>query len=84
MVLTAHIIIALLSVVFTTYMIFAPSQAKLRASYGLVTLTLASGTYLVVNSSGHLLQACTTGLLYVGLVSIGIAMARKKLARERI
>lgn len=82
--LLVHITIALLSVAFSTYLYFAPSRAKLRASYGLVALTVASGTYLVVATDAAMLRTCMTGLLYVGVMIVVIAAARNKLlALER-
>jgi len=77
--LLVHIAIALLSVAFSTYLYFVPTRAKLRASYGLVGLTVASGTYLVVASQAAMLRTCMTGLLYVGVMTVVIAAARNKL-----
>lgn len=82
MILALHILIALGSVGYTTYVFFAPTTAKLRASYALVALTLLSGTYLAVSNPAHILQTCVSGLIYTGAVSVGIAFARKKLATE--
>jgi hypothetical protein len=84
MILLFHISIALASVAYTTYIFFAPSEAKLKASYALVTLTLASGTYLVWSTHAQILQACMSGLAYVGAVSIGLVAVRRKLAREHV
>jgi hypothetical protein len=83
MVLVLHILIALGSVGYTTYVFFAPSAAKLRASYALVALTILSGTYLAVSNPAHILQTCVSGLIYTGAVSVGIAFARKKLATAK-
>lgn len=81
--LLVHISIALSSLVLTTILVFSPSKAKLHASYALTAATLITGTYLVVSSGSHMLQACTTGLLYLGLTSLGIVAARRKLAAEQ-
>jgi hypothetical protein len=77
--LLLHITIALLSVAFSTYLYFVPTRVKLRVSYGLVGLTVASGTYLVVASQAAMLRTCMTGLLYVGVMTVVIAAARNKL-----
>lgn len=82
MILILHIIIALASIVYTGYVYIRPSWAKLRNSYILVAGTLASGTYLVVIKPSHLLSICLTGLVYLGIVSIGIVAARFKIAAE--
>lgn len=79
-----HILVALLSVGFSTYLYFRPSRSKLHINYALVVLTVASGTYLVVVSQAAMLRTCMTGLLYVGVTTIVIAAARNKLlALER-
>ena len=83
-VLLLHIIIALSSVAYTTYLFFAPSQTKFYVSYGLVALTIASGTYLVVSTSTPILKVCTTGLIYIAVVSIGIVAAHRRFARANI
>jgi len=80
MVVLLHVIIALTSVAYTTGLFFRPSKRKLYTSYGLVGLTLASGTYLVVTTHAHMLQACTGGLIYIGVVLVGIIPAHVKLA----
>lgn len=82
MLLLTHITIALASLLYTTYVYFSPSQTKLYVSYGLAGATLASGTYLVIENSAHLVSACISGIIYLSIVSFGIALARKKLARS--
>jgi hypothetical protein len=80
MLILLHVVVAILSVVFSTYLSFYPSRFKLYVAYGLVALTLGSGTYLVMSTHAALLQACTLGLLYLGIVSVGVVFARAKLA----
>jgi Ca2+/Na+ antiporter len=82
--LILHIIAALSSIVLTSVLFFAPSQKKLHASYALVTLTLASGFYLVWTLHTRILEACTMGLLYLGFATFGIVAARGKLARKDV
>ncbi|HVQ44828.1 MAG TPA: hypothetical protein VMT30_07780 [Candidatus Saccharimonadia bacterium] len=79
MVTLIHVIIALASLGFTTFVFFSPSRTKLHASYGLAALTITSGVYLTFTKPAHLLETCTIGLLYVGLVSAGIIASRHKL-----
>jgi hypothetical protein len=80
MVLLTHIVIALTSIIVTSWAFFVPSQAKLRATYVLAGLTLVSGTFLVVSAKAHLVQACATGLVYLAIVSFGIVATERKLA----
>lgn len=81
MILLTHIIIAISSVAYTTLLLLRPSQTKLYISYALVGATLASGIYLTVLNPASMLRTCTTGLVYVVIVTAGIAVARQKLAR---
>jgi len=83
MILILHIVIALASITYTTLTYLAPSKNKLRASWSLVALTIASGTWLVVSSHSALLQSCMTGLIYLAIVSTGIIAAQQKLKHYR-
>jgi hypothetical protein len=82
MIVLAHVIIALTSMAYTTYTFFSPSKSKLYASYSLVALTLASGTYLVLSTHSRLLPACMSGLIYLAVVSSGLLLTSRKLARQ--
>ena len=84
MLLVIHVGVALASLVYTGYVYFSPSKAKLYGAYGLVAATLASGTALVVAVHAPLLSVCMTGLLYLGIVSVGIIAAHRKLSKEQI
>jgi predicted amidohydrolase len=80
-----HVAAALSSIAYTTYLFVRPSAAKLHVTYGLVAATLASGTYLVLSKPVHILQTCMSGLLYIGVILVGIAAARYRLtAAERV
>ena len=81
MILLLHIIIALSSIGFSTYVIFSPSRSKLWVGYGLTTATIVSGTYLVISTHAQMLQACMTGLAYLGFVSLELAIAHRRLAK---
>lgn len=80
MTLVIHIIIALSSIVFTTFLLLRPTRAKLYGSYFLVGATLASGIYLTILNPASMLRTCTTGLVYVVLVTAGIAIAHKRMS----
>ncbi len=81
MIVVLHVIIALASTVYTTYVYLFPSKSKLNLAYSLVALTIASGTYLVLTKPSQLISACITGLIYLGLVLPTIVSTRSKLAR---
>lgn len=82
MVVLIHVLIALASIGISTYALIAPSYAKLKVSYSFVGATLASGTYLVVSTHANMLSSCTTGLVYLSIVSTLLALAHRKLAAE--
>jgi len=58
-----------------------PSTGKFGVAYGLVGATVVSGSYLVWAAPSHMIEACTMGLFYLGIVAIGIIAARVKLVR---
>lgn len=82
MILLTHILIAISSIIYTSLLLIQPSRTKLRTSYILIAATLASGTYLTVLNPVHMLQTCTTGLIYVVIVSAGIFIARQQLIKR--
>lgn len=79
MALILHVIIALTSMVYTTYLFVRPSRAKFYAAYALVALTLTSGTYLVVSTHARLVPSCEAGLAYLGVVLSGLVAAHHRL-----
>jgi len=79
MIILAHVIIALSSMAQITYLLIKPSQSGMKVGYALVTATLASGTYLVVNLRTPLASACITGLVYISGISLGLALAHHRL-----
>lgn len=81
MMLILHITIALTSLVQTSYMLVAPSKTGLRVSYTLMGLTLTSGTYLILSTGTHMLEACLMGVLYTGFVAYGIVRTQRVLAK---
>lgn len=81
MIIVLHILIALTSILAVSWAYIRPTSTNLRMTYGLTALTIASGTYLVVIMPAHMIQACTSGLLYLALMSLGIVFAHIKLVR---
>jgi hypothetical protein len=81
MIVVLHVVIALTSMLFTSYLYFVPSKRNFIVSYILIGLTLISGTYLVVSTSSKLLSACEGGLVYLGSVLFVIAAAQHKYAK---
>jgi len=82
-----HVIIALVSVAIASFTFFKPSIKRLVASYGFILATVASGTFLILTTSGSILRSCMTGLFYVTVVSvitIATHVRARKLAKEEI
>lgn len=83
MLLVSHIIIALTSLIYTGRTFLKPSRIGLKVSYTLVAATLVSGTYLVLSTHAPLTSACLTGLIYLGVISTGLAAAHLKLSLQK-
>lgn len=82
--LILHIVTALTSVLFTVYLYLAPSNNKLRVSYGLLAGTVGTGTILVISTHAPMLQSCVTGLTFVSISLIGTILAKYKLAKVAV
>ncbi len=74
--------IALTGVAYATYMYFFPSKTKVDVTYGLMALTIGSGTYLLWSLKTHVLEGCVMGLAYVAGVSALVILTNRKLALE--
>ncbi len=81
MILIIHIIAAVSSLVLTGYLYFRPSKLGFNADYFLVGTMLLTGFYLILSKPAHMTQTCIEGLVYLGVVSYGIVLARHKLAK---
>ena len=82
MVVLIHVLIALSSVCYTTYLFFKPTKRNFHINYGLVGMTFASGIYLVISSHAALVPACEAGLVYLGVVTAGMVAAQYRLAHQ--
>lgn len=79
-----HVTIALASIGYSTGLIFAPVASRFKAAYALIAATLVSGVGLVVASHSDLLSACRTGIAYLVVVSVALAIAQRRLAHEEL
>jgi hypothetical protein len=82
MMLILHVCIAISSILQTSYMLIAPSKLGLRISYTLMGLTLTSGTYLILSTGTHMLEACLMGVVYIGFAAYGIVRTQRTLAKN--
>ncbi len=81
MLILIHITAALLSLLQATYGLFVPSRGKLQATYALVAVTFATGTYLVWHLHAPLLQSCLSGLAYLTLILAATVVTWHRLHR---
>ncbi len=84
MIIATHIVIALASILYTTYLLLSPAKANFNVSYGLVGMTLASGSFLIFLQPNHMAQACVSGLAYTAFVLVAIIVAKRRLAKVSI
>lgn len=82
-ILPVHIVIALTSVLYSTILYMSPSKTKLNITYGLVVLTLITGTDLVIVSHAQMLSSCTTGLIYIAAMFVAIFASQRKMAAQK-
>lgn len=82
MILIAHIVIALSSIIFASAALARPSWTKMNINYGFIAATIATGTYLIVTMHINMLSTCATGLAYLAIVAVLSALAHRKLARQ--
>ena len=80
MIVLLHVLIALSSVCYTTYLFFRPVKRNFIINYCLIGSTFTSGIYLVWSTHSPLLQSCLAGLAYLAVVSFGIVAAQRKVA----
>ncbi len=82
MILIAHVVIALSSIIFASLALIRPNQAKMKINYGFIAATIATGTYLIATMHVNMLSTCATGLVYLAVVAVLSVLAQRKLARQ--
>jgi hypothetical protein len=82
MLLVLHIIAALGGIIMTTFSFLSPSLPRIRFSYGLVMLTVLSGTVIIIRDHLSILSVCLSGLLYIGFTVSGLIAAGHRLAHQ--
>lgn len=80
--LILHIFIALSTVGLSGLTLIKPSKKKLHISYFFTIGTFLTGGYLVVMSPAHLVSACITGLIFLGIVGSILFAANHRLANH--
>ncbi len=73
-----HVIIAIISVGYTTFSAFVPSKNKLNIVYVLTALTLGTGTLLIFTEHTNMTRLCLMAVLYIGFVVANVYIIRKR------
>lgn len=84
MIILTHVIIALLSIIFSSLSVIRPGKRLLALNYAFIAATVASGTYLIVTMPAQLQTACMSGLTYLVIASALTAIAHVRLARQSL
>jgi hypothetical protein len=80
MILLAHIVIALTTILLSAVIVISPSRLRVIATKISTTATLLSGVYLVVQNSSKLVSSCAIGLMIVAVSYVATKRADAKLA----
>lgn len=84
MLIVFHVFIAVSGLISAGILYLKPSKLKLFVTYLLTGITIISGTVLIFQNRTHMVEACTLGLIYLGIVLFSLVMARRKLAAEAL
>jgi hypothetical protein len=82
--LIAHITVALTGIISSTLSAFSPSKIKIKVAYSFISLTILSGTILVVLSHQPILKSCLTGLAYIAATTAGTITSSYRLSRAEV
>lgn len=81
MITLIHVLIALSSIAVATLALFRASKKVFYVNYAGILLTLVSGVYLVVETPAHLAHTCTSGVVYLSIVTLVTIVARVKFGK---
>ena len=76
-----HILLAVISVGLAFFTLIHPTQKKIQANLALLAGTIVSGVGLVIVTPAHMAHACLSGLMYLGIVSAVLVVARRRLQK---
>lgn len=83
-ILILHIILAVTSLIFTGILIIRPSKNKINGTFLLFLGTLATGTYMIFTLNVNILVTCLEGLAFMAVILGGIAIAKKRMAKQHV
>ena len=82
--LSIHIIIAIISTIIATLSFFWPSRIGLFTSYGFISLTLLSGIGLLIVSPESMVRTCIVGIMFLALTTSLTIISSRKLQRRSL
>lgn len=83
MLLATHVMIALGSIGYSSYLLISPVSERFKYAYILIASTLVSGTVLVISAGSNMLKSCMTGIGYLVVVSACLFIARYRLSAAK-
>lgn len=75
-----HVLVSTLSLVYAAFVVVSPSKNKIRAMYGMIGTTVASGAGLAVIKPSHMASICVSGLFYLSITCSCTFIAQKRLS----
>ena len=77
-----HIVLATISIIYSSYVAIFPTKIKLRNTYLLALGTIVSGSMVTIIAPLHLGKACIEGAFYIGFMIAISVITEKDLLTE--
>ena len=82
MLISFHILLAIISLAFIGYMSLHPVKKKLRITYMFIALTVFSGVMYIFDNPSALIQMIIPGIFYASIVMVCASIAHTKLSHR--
>ncbi len=79
MLLFTHISLSIISILYSLFVIFKPSQSKINKIYLLTASSLISGLGLIIASPQSIGTFCTSSILYLTFVAAMTHISKKRI-----
>lgn len=84
MIIAVHVVIALSSIISSSWLLLKQAKIRFIINYILIGLTLISGTYLVISTHSALLPSCEAGLAYLVVVSLLTTVSYRRFSNQLV
>lgn len=81
MVLIIHILISVLSLIYSTFIAINPSNKGINNVYKLSAVSMLSGVALVLSSPQTLDKFCISGLIYLASTALLVKLSKVRISR---